>query len=46
MASVILPNATQPLDFTAQLSGQVPILFPGILFIIFIAILGAGNYSQ
>ena len=41
-----LINATEPMDFLVELSTQVPLLFPGILVLIWFAIMGAGYASQ
>ncbi len=41
-----IPNQTDPMANIADVSGQVPLLFPGILLLIYLAIAGAGFYNQ
>jgi len=41
-----IPNSTDPMNYLVQLSTQVPILMPLLLFLIWLVVLGAGYFSQ
>ena len=42
----VIPNATEPMDILVEMSGQVPLLFNGILLMIFAVICIASWYAQ
>lgn len=41
-----VPNQTEPIEVVVDIATQVPTLMPGILFMLWLVVAGAGFYSQ
>lgn len=46
MVYTIPTNSTNPMEVVVDVSTQIPVLFPGILFLVWIVIFSSGYYAQ